>query len=106
MTSSSVVQHTKYPTILKGDSGASNHYVTPAIAHKLKNTHINSSITVTLPDETIINLTQSGNLNLPNLSTKATLADVLPHLSTSLLSLGQLANDGCIILLTLWFPGL
>ena len=77
MTSSSVVQHTQYPTLLKGDSGASNHYVTPALAHQLQNTHFNPSITVTLPDETTINSTQSGNLNLPNLSTKATLAHVL-----------------------------
>ena len=62
MTSSSVVHHTQYPAILKGDSGASNHYVTPTVAQQLNNTHANSSVTITLPDETTINSTQSGNL--------------------------------------------
>ena len=99
MTQSSVVHHSQFPTILKGDSGATNHYVTPAVLPQLTKIHKNSSVSVTLPDNNVIESTQSGHLNLPTLSTKATMAHVLPQLSTLLLSLGQLADDGCLILL-------
>ena len=66
----------------------------------LKNVHNFTTINVTLPDNTTIRCTHSGTLDIPNLSTKATIAHVLPELSNTLLiSLGQLADDGCLILL-------
>ena len=85
--------------ILKGDSGATNHYVAPDKLHVLQNPTINNHIQVSLPDNTTLVSTHTGSLPIKNLSPTATTAHVLPTLSTSLLSLGQLANDGCIILL-------
>ena len=92
--------HNKIP-ILKGDSGATNHYVAPNDVSLLTNVRNNSSINVSLPNGSILESTKTGTLPFANLSSTATEAHILPGLSnTSLLSLGQLADDGCIILLT------
>ena len=100
MYNSSVVHPSSHQIIFKGDSGATNHYVTPAAASVLKNLRTNTSINVTLPDSNTICSTHSGIIDIPKLSTSATTAHVLPELSnTSLISLGQLADDGCLILL-------
>ena len=101
MKQSSVVQsQIKSPHIFKGDSGATNHYVAPSAAPVLQNIRTNSSVDVMLPDNTLLTSTHSGNFSLPSLSSAATTAHILPGLSdTSLLSLGQLADDGCLILL-------
>ena len=101
MSNSSVVHHKELFThIFKGDSGATNHYVTPDVAPTLGNVHDNTSIQVTIPDNSVLKSTESGNHKIPKLSPKATTAHVLPELSnTSLLSLGQLADDGYLILL-------
>ena len=86
--------------ILKGDSGASNHYIAPTDHNILTNVHHNSAINVQLPDTSTLTSTHSGLLTIPHVSSQATIAHVLPGLkNTSLLSLGQLADDGCVILL-------
>ena len=100
MYQSSVVHSSSEPQIFKGDSGTTNHYVTPAASSILKNLKANTSINVTLPDNTTISSTHSGHIQIPKLSTVATTAHILPELSnTSLISLGQLADYGCLILL-------
>ena len=98
--SSSVVQPTNKFHIFKGDSGATNHYVAPSSKSTLKNVVQNNEINVTLPDNSNIQSTHTGNINIPKLSNTATTAHILPALKdTSLISLGQLADDGCQILL-------
>ena len=97
---SPVVPETHFTHILKGDSGTTNHYISPNAKDILKNIHKNDKINVTLPDSSTINSTHTGQLHLPELSNSAKTAHILPALQdTSLLSLGQLANDGCQILL-------
>ena len=53
-----------------------------------------------LPNDDVIQATSTGQLQLhPDLSSHAQKAHLLPNLGTSLLSLGQLADNGCVILL-------
>ena len=70
--------------------------------HLLTNLQNNTNIHVQLPDSTTLSsTTHTGILNIPQLSTTARTAHLLPGLqNTSLMSLGQLADDGCVILLT------
>ena len=97
---SSVVQQINSSHIFKGDSGATNHYVAPTSKSTLKNVTPNTKITVPLPDSTNIHSTYTGNINIPQLSNAATTAHILPAFKdTSLILLGQLADDGCQILL-------
>ena len=105
MNKSSVVHSSLHsPFIFKGDSGATNHYVAPRAAPILQNIRSNSSVEVMLPDNSVLNSTHSGTFSIPQLSSTATTAHILPALSdTSLLSLGQLADDGCLILLNKHF---
>ena len=98
----SSVVHTDLPNmhIFKGESGATNHYLSPLVSNTLKNIHLNRNINVTVPDNTNISSTHTGQLNIPMLTDKATAAHILPDLkNTSLISSGQLADDGCNILL-------
>jgi len=86
---------------MKGDSAATSHYVRPedkACLSKIKNY---SGPSVTLPDADKIAPSHQGILNIhSNLSHAATVGTVLPQLkSASLLSLGQLCDDGCDVLL-------
>ena len=98
-TTSSVVHPSSF-AIAKGDSGATNHYITKNDMPALTNVVPNTSVHVSLPNSTILSSTHSGSLGLPHLSTKANTAHVLPAISHhSLISLGQLADDGCLILL-------
>ena len=56
--------------------------------------------TVFLPNNQSITSNATGNLPIPTLSTTSTQAHILPGLkNSSLLSLGQLCDDGCQILL-------
>ena len=101
LQSSSVV-HNFSPSdhILKGDSGATSHYIAPDAFQLLTNVHDNTNIHVQLPDNTTLSSTKTGMLNIPKLSTTAKTAHFIPGLhNTSLMSLGQLADDGCVILL-------
>jgi len=83
----------------KGDSGASHHYWRKADVKCLDNVQPNNSINVTLPNSQSISSTIQGTLPLSNeLTPKARTAVVLPNLtSSSLISLGQLCDDGCNI---------
>ena len=87
--------------IAKADSGASNHYCMLKDSSILQNVIKKLGPTVFLPNNATITSTASGHLPLPSLSNSSKVAHVLPELSnSSLLSLGQLCDDGCIVHLT------
>ena len=85
----------------KGDSGATNHYLCPHHSNFLKNIHPGTyGPSVPLPNNDVIQATTTGHLKLhPALSPRAQEAHIFPQLRTSLILLGQLANDDCIIML-------
>ena len=101
LQTSSVVHNNYHPHyILKGDSGATNHYVSTDTLPILSNIYKNENINVQLPDNTTLSSTHTGTIKIPHLSNTATTVHILPGLqNTSLMSLGQLADDGCVILL-------
>ena len=87
--------------IAKGDSGATSHYWRErdkSCLHKIKNA---PGPTVTLPNNTTITSTSCGRLPLhESLSPQATTTSILPNLQiSSLISLGQLCDDDCQVLL-------
>ena len=87
--------------IAKADSGASNHYWMIKDQSILNNLFQQLGPTVFLPNNQSITSTAHGHLPLPTLSKNSTKAHVLPGLqNSSLLSLGQLCDDGCIVHLT------
>ena len=98
---SSVVPNISTTMTLKGDSGATNHYIATSDSELLTNTSSNTDLNVTLPNNDTLQSTTMGNLPIPKLSSTASTAYVLPGFlsNTSLLSLGQLADDNCLILL-------
>ena len=103
---SSKLPHKKYRKcsshiIMKGDSAATGHYIRPNDTECLSHLRHYSGPAVTLPDNDKIAATQQGNLHIHNtLSTSATKATVLPRLkNSSLISLGQLCDDNCPIVL-------
>ena len=88
--------------IAKGDSGASSHYLTIDDAKKcLGNVKPYNGPPVTLPDSGEISPTHEGQLPLSEkLSNQAKRATALPALkSSSLVSLGQLCDDDCTVIL-------
>ena len=86
---SPLVQCNDITHILKGDSGATNHYLSPTMLPTLQNICSNKHVSVTLPDNTLIKSTHTGQLSIPPLRSTATKAHVLPDPQhTSLLSLG------------------
>ncbi len=90
------------PTIIaKGDSGASNHYFRNIDSAVLTNQQAPfNPPKVYIPDGSALLPTVVGNLPLKPLSPSATQTYILNNLeSSSLISLGQLCNDGCIIIL-------
>ena len=99
--SSSIVQKNNlFKHIAKGDSGASQHYVTPTDQFFLHSKSTSPGPTVLLPNNQTMTTSQQGILSLSSkLSPQAQTAYVLPKLHTSLISLGQLADDNCTILL-------
>ena len=91
-----------FHTILKADSGATQHYLKQEDSVILENyTKINNGPTVSLPNNTTIQATHRGTLPLPSaISTAAMTAHTFPHLkNTSLLSIGQLCDDDCVAVL-------
>jgi hypothetical protein len=94
--------HTSY-IHAKADSGASHHYWRLKDCNALSNIqHNKSGPSVRLPDNSTIQASHQGNINFNNtqLSTTATNAHILPNLqNSSLISLGQLADDNCITIL-------
>ena len=89
-------------TITKIDSGASGNYLRHQDQHIAKyKQNINNGPAVTLPDNTDIRPSSKGHLNLPGLSPSATNSYIFPDLkSASLLSVGQLCDDGCDVTFT------
>ena len=86
---------------MKGDSGATSHYVRDQDKACLTNPTPYSGPSVLLPDADSIPPSQQGTLTLHHdLSRQAQIGTVLPQLqSSSLLSLGQLCDDGCDVIL-------
>jgi hypothetical protein len=88
----------------KADSGASHHYWRIQDCSTLSNITKNPfGPTVRLPDNTTIKASHQGtvNFNSNQLSSNASNAHILPNLhNSSLISLGQLADDNCIPVLS------
>lgn len=87
--------------ITKGDSAALQHYWQETDKHVLKNLQPTSGTSVILPDGDILLETEKGAINISDkLTTKAQTAIILQNLdSLSLISLGQVCNDNCTIVL-------
>ena len=87
--------------IAKADSGASHNYWRDEDKVILKNITLVNGPTVTLPNNLTLKSVEEGVIPLsPLLSNQATKASIIPGLtSSSLISLGQIADDGCTILL-------
>ena len=89
--------------IAKGDSGASKHYFTHADTKVLQNVTPLTSTKVILPDNSMLTSSHVGMLPIKckHLSQQAKSATVLKNLkSSSLISLGQLCDDNCNVILT------
>ena len=87
--------------IAKGDSGATKHYWRPKDKDVLNDLELFQGAKVTLPNNVSIQSTEKGNIPFSaKLSASAKDASILPGLeSSSLVSLGQLCDDDCEILL-------
>ena len=87
--------------IAKGDSVASGHYWREEDVDCLQNVINKNGPDVNLPESSQINATQQDRLPLPSsLSKKASTAVVLPPLkNSSLISLGQLCDYNCKVIL-------
>ena len=86
--------------IAKGDSGATKHYITNNDSTILKNITNNNTVKVNLPNGDMLSSVKQGHLPIPLLSPIGKTAYVLKDLNTSLISLGQLTDEGCTIVLT------
>ena len=86
----------------KGDSGASQHYFFLQAAPHLTNVHPDpNGPSVMLPDRSVIKATHKGHLPYPTtLSPQATSTALFPNLHNNLISIGQLCDDNCQVLLT------
>lgn len=100
-----IVSTTRIPPpatiVTKADSGATNHYIRECDASVLDNVRPVHGPIVNLPnDETLQSIAQ-GVIPLPGISPTGRNSHILPGLtSSSLLSMGQLCDDGCEIQLT------
>ena len=85
--------------IAKADSGASRHYCREQDKHVMSNIRPESGNSVTLPNDDVIQTSETGHLPMTGLSKNATKVQVLPNLhSSSLISIGQLCDDNCDVL--------
>ena len=86
----------------KGDSAASNHYIREEDSEVCQNIIEENGPPVGLPNAATITSTKAAHLPISqNLPSHAQKARILPHLkSASLISLGQLADGGCMSILT------
>ena len=102
---SPVVSNKKYKDeeiiYAKGDSAASHHYWREEDKQVLEKIEKHSGPSVLLPNNNTISVTSRGQLPLSEqLSSRARNAMILPGLkSASLISIGQLCDDGCNVLL-------
>ena len=102
---SKIVSRTRIPpskiVVAKADSGATNHYIRDCDAAILKNIRIFKGPTVQLPNDETLQSKAQGELSIPTISQVGRNSHILPGLtSSSLLSMGQLCDDGCEIKLT------
>ena len=89
------------PILAKLDSGATSHYILINDEACLKNTRYYTGPVVLLPDAGSIQPSKISQLSLlSKVSKEAQTATALSELkSASLISLGQLCDDNCIVLL-------
>ena len=81
----------------KGDSAATAHYFMESDAEVLQDIKEEKGPPVGLPNATQISSTRCGTLPISGLSLTAKRARILPELkSSSLLSLSQLTDGGCM----------
>ena len=86
--------------IAKADSGASKHFFRYQDRHVLQNITPCLGPPVGLPDGTVIRASHSGTLPLRHLSAPAKTVQIFKGLkSASLISVGQLCDDGCEVVL-------
>ena len=98
-----IVNSTLDPSVIiaKADSGASNHYWMIRDKSVLQNLLHQLGPTVYLPNNDSITSNECGHLPIPNLKSSSTKTHILPALqNSSLISLGQLCDDDCIVHLT------
>ena len=87
-------------TIAKGDSGASNHYFALHDADAPIHQQPSKGTVATLPDSKSLSSNVQAELPLSsNLSPTAKQVELFPHLNHNLISLGQLCDDKCVVLL-------
>jgi len=99
---SPIIPHNNSTVIFKADSGASKHYLRDSDAAILTNLeNIVTPRRVILPNNESIKITKQGTLPLSdNITMDGRKASVLPGLkNASLLSLGQLCDNDCKIIL-------
>ena len=96
---------TTHHVLAKGDSAASHHYWRQQDVDCLSNLLHLPSTDIILPNASTIASSTKGHLPLLSLLTpKAKEALILPQLcSSSLISLGQLCNDGCTVTLDKYY---
>ena len=89
------------PIIAKGDSAASNHYFTlrdATVLNSVRTEPIGTS--VILPDQSSLTSVASAHLPLSTEFTPAaTHTEIFDNLQSSLISLGQLCDDNCTVVL-------
>ena len=100
-TCSSPKHTTTRRIVVKGNSGATTHYIGPQDAAVLQHVSVEQGLTVHQQDNTEMRAIASGELPLSTkLSTTAKEAYSLPNLwSLSLIALGKLCNDDCKVVL-------
>ena len=87
--------------IAKGDSAASNHYWALRDSMVLDDVEEDPiGPTDILPDTSTLTATKQGNLPIEQLSSTAKKTAIFDTLQSSLISLGQLCDDGCTMVLT------
>ena len=86
------------PIKCKADSGATRHYFRPEDTSALINVAKADGPTVMLPDQTALQANACGRLPISELSTDGNKVHIIPGIKTaSLISLGQLCDDNCIV---------
>ena len=86
--------------IAKADSGASRHFWRECDQHILQNIRHSIGPSVALPDGSVIKASKAGTLPLRSLSAKAKEVQIFKGLkNASLISIGQLCDDGCDVML-------
>ena len=89
------------PIIAKGDSGASAHCFAYSSKNHLINVHHAAGPEIALPNQQKITTTATANIPLKQFSNAATKTYLLKDLQkTNLISLGQLCDDNCYVVLT------